>query len=249
MLKNYLKRCVKYILSGISGVFGYSIISRKVSQQNVYCFAATTLQAAKSRGQSVRAYVEELWEQQGCTEKVLQEMRQTGCLETWDRICEIGPGTGRYLELVLQACSPKQYDIYEIADDWATYLAQTYAPIVVRQPTDGKTLSSTPTASCGLVHVHGVFVYLPFLHAFEYFAEMDRICAPQGYLVFDFYPDQDFTLDMIKHWLSFPERYPVILPQQRIVEYFQDIGYRLIREFKNKHSHSYSHYLILRKRG
>jgi hypothetical protein len=139
--------------------------------------AVQTIHAANLQGQSVCEYVESLWDQHGWTDRVIEEMRKAGSLIPCDRVCEIGPGTGRYLERVLQKVSPRQYDIYETANDWATWLESTYAPFVVRQPADGHTLRHTPSGSCGLVHAHGVFVYLPFLHAFEYFVEMARVCA------------------------------------------------------------------------
>jgi ubiquinone/menaquinone biosynthesis C-methylase UbiE len=213
-----------------------------------YIDAVQTVESARSRGLSVREYVEELWDQQGCTEHVVEKMKGAGSLVSCDRVCEIGPGTGRYLELVLQGVSPAKYDIYETADDWATWLANEYGPVVTAHPADGHSLQRTPNESCGLVHAHGVFVYLSFLNTFEYFAEMIRVCQAGGYIVFDFYSDEDFDIEVINRWMRSVNRYPVVLSRKKVLQYFQDSGFSLIDEFENKHGQSYSHYLILRNR-
>jgi ubiquinone/menaquinone biosynthesis C-methylase UbiE len=231
---------------GLRGL-GYQVAPTSNSVGS-YIDAAKTVEAAKERGLSIREYVEDLWDQKGATERVVERMRAAGSLAPSRRVCEIGPGTGRYLELVLEAVSPEQYDIYETADDWATWLASTYAPVVARHSADGHSLQGTPDKSCGLVHVHGVFVYLSFLNAFEYFAEMIRVCQAGGYLVFDFYSDEDFNMEAINRWLQSVNRYPVVLSRAKVLEYFEANGFALVDEFENKHGQSYSHYLILRNR-
>jgi hypothetical protein len=224
---------------------GYEFV--RIGKRYGYIDVKATVEAARSKGLSVCEYVEELWDQQGSTARVVQEMRKTGCLIPCQRVCEIGPGTGRYLELVLQEAHPQQCEIYETADDWATWLARTYAPCVVRQPADGRTLRHTPSGSCGLVHAHGVFVYLSLLHAFEYFAEMIRVCRPQGSIVFDFYPAERFDEAMILRWLEHDERYPVVLPAVHVQSFFINRGCHLIHEFDNPHGRGQSHYFIFRK--
>lgn len=246
LLRNPVTRFVKRGINAALGTIGYEV--RKKQLGGSYIDAAETVRAAQERGQSVRDYVEDIWDTKGYTERVIEEMKNVGSLVNCDRICEIGPGTGRYLELIIQQTSPRQYDIYETADDWAAWLADRYAPTVVRQPADGRTLQHTPDKSCGLIHAHGVFVYLPLLQAFEYFAEMARVCAPEGYIAFDFYTETHFTLDIINRWLASPDRFPVILPRHPVLEYFENFGFRLIHEFENKHAHSYSHYTILQRR-
>lgn len=239
-----MKRIINKWLVQISG---YQLV--RLGGSGGYIDARATVDAAKAEGLSVCEYVEKLWGQEGATERVIREMEKAGSLTPCDRVCEIGPGTGRYLERILQRVSPKQYEIYEIADDWATWLQATYAPIVVRQLADGHTLRHTASESCGLVHAHGVFVYLPFLNAFEYFGEMARVCAAGGYVVFDFYSDEHFGPDVIRRWLNSTERYPVILPRKTVLQYFGEYGCSPVYEFENKHGHSYSHYVVLRKTG
>ncbi len=205
-----------------------------------------TVQAAKAAGQTICEYVEALWDQQGATARVMQEMSSAGCLVPCERVLEIGPGTGRYLELVLRQVSPRQYDIYETADDWAAWLASTYAPPVVRQPADGRSLRQTRSQSCGLVHAHGVFVYLSVLHAFEYFTEMVRVCTPHGSIVFDFYPAEAFDGPTIQRWLEHTDWSPLVLPGEHVRSFFLNHGCELIREFDNPHGHGRSHYFVFR---
>jgi hypothetical protein len=76
---------------------------------------------------------------------------------------------------------------------------------------------------------------------------MTRVCAPGGYVVFDFYSEDHFDTDVISRWLDTPDRYPVILPIKAVLKYFNDRGFKLIHEFENKYGHGYSHYVILRK--
>lgn len=239
---------LKRLIRGLLGKFGFKLV-RIDSENRYYINTKDTIQAARENKLSVREYVERLWNQEGGTEFVIAEMKKSSCFNGCMRVCEIGPGTGRYLELVLKYAAPRQYDIYEIANDWAEWLANTYAPVVIRREADGKTLQHTPDSSCQLVHAHGVFVYLSLLNSFEYFSEMIRVCSAGGYIVFDFFSDAHFDLKVIEQWLQFPERYPVILERKKVLEFFSNHGFELIHQFENKFGHSFSNYVIFKKQG
>jgi SAM-dependent methyltransferase len=226
---------------------GYKI-ERVSTGRGGYIDAKATVEAAKTKGQTICEYVETLWDQRGCTARVIEEMRNVGCFTSPGRVVEIGTGTGRYLEYVLKEMRPTLYDIYETADDWATWLAETYGPIVVRQPADGRTLIHTASQSSELVHAHGVFVYLSILNSFEYFSEMYRVCAPGGHIVFDFYPAAAFDEAAIDRWLQSEHRFPVVLPGDHVHAYFARRDCDLIHEFDNKHGQGYSHYFIFRRK-
>jgi hypothetical protein len=243
-----MKRFIKKIFN----LFGFDIVrtsaSLKKSKSN-YISCEEIVNSANLAGLSICDYVEKIWNQQGSTQAVVDEMTRSGCFENLDIICEIGPGTGRYIEKIKQLDQEQKklekYIIYETAEDWAEWLEDNYG--LVRRDADGKSLKYELKNSCNLVHAHGVFVYLPFLQAFEYFLEMMRICTINGYIVFDFYTDEHFSTDIINTWLTSPERYPVILPRNTVIQYFNQFGFRLIHEFDNKHGHSYSHYVIFKK--
>jgi len=239
---------LKRLIRGLLGKFGFKLV-RIDSENRYYINAKDTIQAARENKLSVREYVERLWNQEGGTEFVIGEMKKSSCFNGCTRVCEIGPGAGRYLELVVKYTAPRQYDIYEIAADWAEWLASTYAPAATRQEADGSTLKHTPDSSCQLVHAHGVFVYLSLLNSYEYFSEMIRVCSPGGYIVFDFFSDVHFDLKVIEQWLQFPERYPVILERKKVLEFFSNHRFEMIHQFENKFGHSFSNYVIFKKQG
>jgi hypothetical protein len=238
----------KRLINRTIGPWGYQLINVEIPHEKPkrYIDAKATVEAAHAAGQTVCQYVETLWHSVGATAKVVAEMKAAG-VRPCERVVEIGPGTGRYLELVSSMVSPSQYDIYETADDWAEWLVKSYSPTVVRQSTDGHTLSGTPTSSCGLVHAHGVFIYLSMLDAYQYFREMLRVCRPQGWIVFDFFKAESFDEATILKWLAHEERYPVVLVQRHIECYFRIRGCEIVREFDNKYGHGYSHYVVLQK--
>ena len=211
--------------------------------------ARRTVRAAAQRGLTVCEYVESLWNQTGATDSIIEQMEQAGALTGCTRVCEIGPGTGRYLERTAARVSPQIYDFYETAEDWAAWLAARYAPLAARRPADGRTLSATPTGSCGLVHVHGVFTYLPLVQCFEYFGEMVRVCAPAGFLVFDFHSDVNTDLSAVQRWILKAERHWVVLPRLLVLEYFYLHHFELIREFDLQAAENRPHYLVLRNRS
>jgi SAM-dependent methyltransferase len=213
-----------------------------------YIDAKATVEEAKNKGLSVCEYVETLWDQRGRTASIIEEMKNAGCFTTAGRVVEIGAGTGRYLDYVLKEMRPTHYDIYETADDWAAWLAANYGPIVVRQPADGRTLLRTATQSCELVHAHGVFVYLSMLNCFEYFSEMYRVCAPGGYIVFDFFPSGVFDEAAVASWLRSEHRFPVVLPGDHVLSYFGRRDCDLVHEFDKNYGEGYSHYFIFRRK-
>lgn len=212
-----------------------------------YLGAEQTVAAAKAKGQSVREYVEELWDQKGAAERVANEFTSVGALTHCERVVEIGAGTGMFLEFVLPRVKPQQYDVYETAVDWASYLERTYAPAVKRQPADGSTLSHTPDASCGLVHAHGVCVYIKPLQSFEYFREMVRVCTPRGFIGFDYFAAERFDSQAVETWLSHPDRYPQLLPQHTVHAFFSARGYSLRHQFDHKFGCGKSQYVVYQK--
>jgi phospholipid N-methyltransferase len=240
-----LKSKIKASLNYIFGLIGLELAEKK----NSYLNAKKTILAAQKESKNIGDYVETLWNQQGATQAVIEQMESAGCLMSAEQILEIGPGTGRYLDLILKKIKPQQYHIYEIDKDWSDYLAQAYSPVVIAQPADGISLKATPNQSCKLVHAHGVFVYLPFLSSFEYFSEMIRVCKQSGYIVFDFYPEYEFSLEVTEHWLNSNDRYAVVLPKQTVIDYFHKRGFKLIKDFLNNHGHGHSHYMVFFNEG
>lgn len=237
-----IKNTIKLILQKL----GWQVT--KVSKsKGSYIDAQKTIASAKAEGITIGEYVEKLWNQEGQTRLVIDQIQKSGALIKCDNVLEIGAGTGRYLEIILEIVKPKVYEVYEIDQDWTDYLVSEYSPFVIGQPTDGTSLKLTDNESCGLVHAHGVFVYLSLLSCFEYFLEMIRVCRIGGYIIFDFYSESEFSIAAIENWLKYPDRYPVILPYQTVIDYFESKNCQLIIEFDNKYGHGFSKYLIFKK--
>ena len=138
--------------------------------------ARKTIARARAAGLSVGDYVDQTFSEPGTTARSVDAMIRMSGLSSAQRVCEIGPGTGRYAEKVIAAFKPEAYEIYETAKDWLPYL-QTL-PNAIIQPCDGHTLAPTASASIDLVHANKVFVYIPFDAVMGYLNEMVRVARP-----------------------------------------------------------------------
>src|SRR5688572_1276217 len=98
-------RTVKSLLFSTANRFlqhlGYKIAPIAAGREG-YIDAKATVEEAKTKGQTICEYVETLWDQQGCTARVIEEMKNVECFTSPGRVVEIGAGTGRYLEYVLK---------------------------------------------------------------------------------------------------------------------------------------------------
>ncbi|SFF18299.1 glycosyltransferase [Thermoflexibacter ruber] len=213
-----------------------------------YISCEETVNEANKRGLSVGEYVEEIWNQQGQSEEVILELHSYGFFQTGSTMLEIGGGTGRYIDHVLKKYPVKNIISYEIAEDWSYYLEEKYAPILVRRDSDGFNLKFEKDSSIDNLVAHGVFVYLPLLHAFHYFREIARVTKNKGLVAFDIYTAEQFDIPMIDNWLDKGGHYyPVIISQQLVVDYFSKLCFTYLGSFNNKHGYSFSTYLVFQK--
>jgi SAM-dependent methyltransferase len=185
-----------------------------------------TLATAQKAGLSIGDYIDTHFNVTGATQATLDRMKELGVFQGQiDRVCEIGPGSGRYLEKTLKACSPSYCEIYETAIDWEKYLVQTYQ--VVAHPTDGKSLASTPSASIDLVQAHKVMPGQPSLVMCRYFEEMARVVRTGGKIVFDIVTEECLDDTTLKVWLAAGagyQHYPCLIPKQFAIDFFQRRG-------------------------
>ena len=178
-----------------------------------------TLEQAKLAGQSVGDYIDTRYQVPGATRETIQELAQCGVLnDKVETICEIGPGSGRYLEHVVRLCKPKSYEIYETAREWSNWLVETYH-VTGRQP-DGISLRHTASRSVDLVHAHKVFVYLDFIVSFQYFEEMVRVTRSGGYIVFDIVSERCMPEADIEKWAARRIYYPHVIPREMVIAFF-----------------------------
>lgn len=184
--------------------------------------ARKTIRAATAAGLSVRDYIDLNFAVPGATKATVEAMLDLAKLESpVDRVCEIGPGTGRYLELVAEALQPKAYEIYETATDWLPHLRQY--PGVVDRPCDGRTLAGTASGSVDLVHAQKVFVYLEFWAVAGYLAEMARVVAPGGVVAFDIVSEKCLTEEVLEEWKTSGTPFKPV-PRQWTIAFMADRG-------------------------
>ena len=188
-------------------------------------FHATKSQAAAA-GMTISDFVETTYNRLGSTQAAMEAMTELGVFENGiERVCEIGPGSGRYLERTLKLCRPSEYEIYETASDWAEWLAESY-PVILR-PTDGKTLAATPSGSIDLVQAHKVFVGTPSVTTFGYLLEMARVVRDGGKVVFDIVTEACMDDPTIDRWLGMglgAKNYPALLPRQHVIDFLTRRG-------------------------
>jgi ubiquinone/menaquinone biosynthesis C-methylase UbiE len=149
-----------------------------------YVPARKTIAAARRDGLSLADYIDSHNAELGATKAVVTSMLGlSGLTGPVDRVCEIGPGTGRYAELVTAELQPNVYEMYETAKDWLPHLRGI--PHAQLNPADGRTLAATASDSVDLVHAHKVFVYVPLITTVGYLQEMARVVRPGGAVAFD----------------------------------------------------------------
>jgi SAM-dependent methyltransferase len=220
-----------------------------------YHDAKSTVAAAKAAGLSVCEYLESKEKDErkkGRRNSIIAQMAALGLFNNCQTVCEIGAGTGMYLEKVLGLAKPKQYEIYETNRGWVDYLKRRYSKsgrcTFKFHPADGFTLKYTKANSCDLVHAHAVFVYIPLLQVFEYLKEAARVCKPGGHVIFDCFLDKSFNLNAAKAWLSGPWRFPVIIPEKLLLFFAEENSLYLTHSFSMVYGSSFVDYLVFQKK-
>lgn len=242
-----VKRIPRGLKSAVKRVINSSRLEpRKSIGAHDYISAQDTLAAAQAKGISVCRYVEQLWEQEGRTQSIIDRL----ALVAGDRFLprtalEIGPGTGRYLASTLNRYPKVQYEIYEIATDWAEWLAKTYP--IISHAADGHSLKETPANSIDLIQVHGVFVYLPFLTTYEYLHEIVRVARAEAVVILDVISEGCMSDEIVREWLTDGARYPTIFPRDYLIRFFHQRQFKLMESFHVGYGAGLSEYFIFRR--
>lgn len=166
-------------------------------------------------------------------------------------ILEIGTGTGMYLEKLYPIFNCKNYEVYETNWQWVNYLKEEYTDFenIKFQLTDGKSLAYTKTESIDMVSAHGVLVYLPILVTINYLHEMYRVCKKGGYLIFDCFTDENFSLATAQQWYQDKHNYtfPVVTSLHLINDFKSHYNLQLVKTFSAPYHASVSTYFIFLK--
>ena len=193
-----------------------------------------TLTAARESNLSIGDYIDAVMNKiPGATQITFDGMKALGAFAgKIEAVVEIGPGSGRYLEKVLEECQPVRCEIYETAEPWALYLERTLGAI--RQPTDGATLKPTADNSVDLVMAHKVFNSIQLVSTLGYWGEMARVTRPGGIVVFDLITEDCLTPELIERWVRTNARsgaYPAAMPSAACIGYFERRGFALQGRF------------------
>ncbi len=202
-----------------------------------------TAAEAKKAGLTIPQYIEAVYAGAGTIQETIDRLAASGAICAGQKnICEVGPGSGRYLEHVLRVCQPEHYEIYETAADWRDYLAATYP--VVAQPCDGRTLSATPDASMDLVHAHRVYNTIPLTLTLGYLFETMRITRPGGMVVLDIFSGESLDEPTARKWVESGALFPKFLDKQYVINLFASQGFRLVDSFFIGLQHGRTEYLV-----
>lgn len=214
-----------------------------------YISFSETIQSAKEKGMTVGEYIDWKYNVPGETQKTIDRMEELGAFrKTKERICEIGPGSGRYLEKVQAICHPANYEIYETADEWRKWLVNQYG--VVAHPCDGVSLKTTPNNTVDLAHAHKVFPGLRALTILGYFIEMIRIVREDGHVVFDILTERCLQEDALKNWLEPRCGYVCsAMPEQYTIEFFKKRSFSFCGSFLITMKPGITEYLVFQKKG
>jgi hypothetical protein len=195
-----------------------------------------TLESAQAAGLSAGDYIEKRFNQsRGSTVQTIEAMASLGVFDSpLESICEIGPGSGRYLEKVVAKAHPDHYEIYETATEWANWLVERHE--VISRKCDGRTLAETESGSVALVHAHKVFPCLPFLTTISYFKEMARSVRNEGWIVFDIMTEACFSSEHLRAWYDVnPCNWswsPHMIAREFTLKLFDEQGISLVGSFQ-----------------
>lgn len=208
--------------------------------------ARRTLAAAQRAGLSLTDYVDQFSAKPGATAAAVKVMLQLADLNApVRRVCEIGPGTGRYAEKVIAALQPEVYEAYETARDWLPHLSKL--PGIQLHDADGRTLSQTASASVDLVHAHKLFVYIPLVTSVGYWWEMARIVRPGGAVAFDIVTENCLDEPTTSTWVSSGATLYSMIPRQWTINVLGRKGLTLVGSTFVPMSGGRSELLVFRK--
>ncbi len=237
------------IFNIVANRYGYTLEKTGLN----YLRADITIGQAQSHNLSICDYLESLnidKRKIGRRDRIIAKLNDLKLFNKARNICEIGTGTGMYLEKVIQLSPVARYEIYETSTDWNQYLHQAFKHKIrelIIHNADGYSLFQTTSGSIDVVHVHGVFVYLPIIRTFDYLLECVRVCKKGGFIVFDVISDDHFDVIVAKQWSELQHKFPVITPKSFISDFIEKNNLRLIKTFEEIYGGSSSKYYVLQK--
>ena len=225
--------------------FGVSLVGRWGIFAN-YIPLSQTERRARRAGMSIGEYIDWKNNYPGATQETIDRLAAFGVFDQRvGSVCEIGPGSGRYLEKIVGRCHPDSYEIYETASEWRDRLVRLHG--VTARETDGLSLAQTNDHSVDLVHAHRVFEGLPVLTCLRYFEEAARVVRPGGWVFFDALTEECLTPELRKSWIASGWSWVVsMFPKQFLVEMMRGLGLSFVGSFTVPMRPGLSEYMIFR---
>jgi hypothetical protein len=147
---------------------------------------------------------------------------------------------------VKKLCTPDYYEIYETAGPWRDWLVQKYQ--VTAQPTDGMSLSATPSGSIDLVHTHKMLYGNSILTIFRYLMEMVRVANDRGVVVFDLLTAECMDNELMSKWVaSGVDHAHSMTPRQVALDYFGSHGFHCAGTFIVPMSPGVTEYFVFKR--
>jgi ubiquinone/menaquinone biosynthesis C-methylase UbiE len=230
----------------VLGLAGLELIKKTGSFQDYIPFRKT-LQDAERSGLSLCDYIDNNFNVPGVTQETIDKLAAMGALSKQAKIiCEIGPGSGRYLEKVKDFCQPERYEIYETSKPWRDWLVEKHN--VTALDADGASLSSTPDKSVDLIHTHKMLYGNPVITIFRYLNEMVRVVKDDGYIVFDLVTEECLTEDILKRWIESRVTHACgMTPKQYALDFFKTRGFQYMGGFIVPMAPGVTEYFVFRR--
>ncbi len=211
-----------------------------------------TIAEASAAGLSVSDYIERkhLVGTRSPLDITIESMASLGVFDTPKQtICEIGPGSGRYMERVIDRCHPQTYEIYETSSEWRHWLVEKYG--VIARSCDGHKLSETENDSVDLIQAHKVFPGLRFLLVASYLREMARVSRDGGWIVFDIMTEACFSDQHLNEWFDVdPWKWdwtPGMVGRDFAIKSFGDRGVSFVGSFEVAQYPAITECMVFRK--
>jgi hypothetical protein len=242
---SYKKRMLQ-ALNQVIAVGGVQLI-RKDKEFQDYIPLKKTLADAEQAGMPLGDYIDMRFNVPGVTQATIDKMDELGVFsKNVQHVCEIGPGSGRYLEKVIKLCNPEYYEIYETSKDWRDWLVAKYK--VVPQKTDGFSLASTPSRSVDLVHAHKILYGNPVITINRYLLEMTRVVKDGGYAVFDLLTEECLRDEILEKWIiSGVDHACSMTPKQYAIDFLSRRGFIYVGGFIVPMEPGVTEYFVFKK--
>jgi Methyltransferase domain len=237
------------MMTGLLRKVGYKPKPRPFSK---FISFKDTIAGAKAAGLSVSDYIERrhMVGTRTSLEMTIDSMASLGVFDApIQRFCEIGPGSGRYMEKVIDRCKPQSCEIYETSTEWRQWLVEKYG--VVSRPCNGHKLSDTEDNSVDLIQAHKVFPGLRFLLVASYLREMARVTRNGGWIVFDIMTENCFSDQHLDEWFAIDpwnwDWTPGMVGRDLAIKLFSDRGVNFIGSFEVPQHPAITECMVFRK--